>query len=369
MGKKVVKIVGKGAEESVIDIKEQLGLVKYKFILYYASFNLDQKVIAKRMKEEFIEAKIIGCSSHMEYDSEGIYENSVVAIALTEDDIEDVCVSVVTDVKDENNTKDALNNFSEYFEVDIVKMDFEKYVGIILVDGLSAGEEKVMDIIGGKTNIMFIGGSASEGLKFDHTYVTAEGIAYEKAAVMALFKVKNGYDIVKVQSVDIIEEKLVATKVDEETRTVCTFNDKPALEEYADKLGVSKEDVAKEFFFNPTCLKTEEGEAYIRSPRVPVGNDEIAFFCGISEGSELNLCKVNGNIVSDMRDALGKYDYKNSKAIFEFICILRTLELVNSGKEQEYAKLFEGSNKIGFSTYGEEFLGHMNQTSTMLILR
>ena len=42
------------------------------------------------------------------------------------------------------------------------------------------------------------------------------------------------------------------------------------------------------------------------------------------------------------------------------------MELKNNGLDKEYGALFENIPTIGFSTYGEAYIGHINQTATML---
>lgn len=54
-------------------------------------------------------------------------------------------------------------------------------------------------------------------------------------------------------------------------------------------------------------------------------------------------------------------------AIANFNCILRTLELKNKNQTEKYGQLFSSEPTVGFSTYGEEFVGHINQTATMLV--
>jgi len=56
-------------------------------------------------------------------------------------------------------------------------------------------------------------------------------------------------------------------------------------------------------------------------------------------------------------------------AILNFHCILRTLELEETGQTDDYANLFKDVDMIGFSTYGEQYVGHINQTSTMLMFK
>ncbi len=55
--------------------------------------------------------------------------------------------------------------------------------------------------------------------------------------------------------------------------------------------------------------------------------------------------------------------------LIDFHCILRTLELREEKRCDQYGAIFSGIPAIGFSTYGEEYLGHINQTSTILLFR
>lgn len=55
--------------------------------------------------------------------------------------------------------------------------------------------------------------------------------------------------------------------------------------------------------------------------------------------------------------------------IVNFHCILRTLDLERQGQTEAYGRIFADIPTIGFSTYGEEYVGHINQTSTMLLFQ
>lgn len=57
------------------------------------------------------------------------------------------------------------------------------------------------------------------------------------------------------------------------------------------------------------------------------------------------------------------------RALIDFHCILRTFELEAKGRKDAYGAVFADIPTIGFSTYGEEYLGHINQTSTILALK
>ena len=56
-------------------------------------------------------------------------------------------------------------------------------------------------------------------------------------------------------------------------------------------------------------------------------------------------------------------------AIVNFNCMFRTLELQSKNQTDDYGKLFADIPTIGLSTYGESYIGHMNQTATMLLFK
>jgi hypothetical protein len=245
-------------------------------------------------------------------------------------------------------------------------LDFSRYVGLILIDGLSGAEEKVMDRLGDLTNVIFVGGSAGDDLKFACTHVYANGEAYTDAAVLALLKPAVAFDVIKTQSFRKTGKHLTATEVDEEKREVISFNNKPAAEAYAEALGATVEDAPNHFMSHPVGLVSGD-EIFVRSPQ-QVKDRTIVFYCNVLKGMDLSLL-TSTDIVADTRNAVMAKNGNGISGIINFHCILRTLELEKDGLTDEYGKVFSGIPTIGFSTYGEEYLGHINQTSTMLVLR
>jgi FIST N domain len=57
----------------------------------------------------------------------------------------------------------------------MLDLDPDRWVGIVLIDGLSGAEERIMDRIGNLTNLLFVGGSAGDDLAFARTLVAADG--------------------------------------------------------------------------------------------------------------------------------------------------------------------------------------------------
>ena len=111
-------------------------------------------------------------------------------------------------------------------------------------------EEKVMDSIGNKTMVYFIGGSAGDDMTFKGTYIFADGKAYTNAALLALLKPKKSFSFIKTQSFCRKERILEPTKVDEETRTVYEFNGKPAVDACIEAINKTIDEAPNYFAIN-----------------------------------------------------------------------------------------------------------------------
>ncbi|MDD2619396.1 MAG: FIST N-terminal domain-containing protein [Syntrophomonadaceae bacterium] len=355
-------------DEAVREIQKQLQDFNTKMLIFFASSNYDPELINAALRESFGSIIIFGCTTAGEIISGRMLKNSLVAMAFNAEAIADVKVEIVENVKSDCDITNAFSSFEKHFNISMAELDYNQYVGIILVDGLSGCEEKIMDRIGDKTNITFIGGSAGDDLKFTKTYVYANGIACSDAAILAVIKPTAGFDIIKTQSFKALNKQLLATKVNVEAREIIEFNNLPAVKAYADALGVRSEDAANYFMSNPVGL-IYGNEIYVRSPQRIDGSNMI-FYCNILEGMDVSILEST-DIVNDTRLALANKLEELGKisGIINFHCILRTLELEQKSQTNEYGKVFEAIPTIGFSTYGEEYIGHINQTSTILVFK
>lgn len=368
MGMTVVYSTQPTIQEVISEFRRQAEAAAPAMGLYFASPQFDADELSRQMQQLFPDTPMFGCSSSGEIVSGKMLKHSVVLMLCDHEVIDDVCVEVVENVSGEYRISEALHRFETYYGMPIAEMNHQQYVGMILIDGLSLAEERIMEKLGDKTNLTFIGGSAGDDLRFEKTYVYANGRAYENAALLALIKPTVGFDVIKTQSFYPTKQTLLATSVDESTREVLEFNQKPALQAYAEALGMSAEHLAEAFSQFPTGLMIGD-EPYVRSPQKIVG-DRIRFFCQIKEGMELSLLKST-DIIADTKAAIRSKQAELGKisGMINFHCILRTLELEEKGLTDAYGQLFADIPTIGFSTYGEQYIGHINQTSTILVFQ
>ncbi|HEX2769986.1 MAG TPA: FIST N-terminal domain-containing protein, partial [Geobacteraceae bacterium] len=337
-----------------------------KLIVFFASSSFAPEEIAERMETAFPGAETFGCSTAGEIVTGKMLTKSIVAMAFNKEAVKDAKVEVIDNLNKESNR--AFNAFQRHFNKTMKEMDPKKYVGIILTDGLCGKEELIMDKIGDLTNVTFIGGSAGDDLKFENTYVYANGKSYSHGAVLAILEPATEFSFIKTQSFCQLPQKLVVTKANEFTREVLEFNNKPAAVAYAEALGTSVEEAKNRFMHNPIGL-VFEGEPFVRSPQQITG-ESMHFYCSVKEGMELSLLEST-DIIASTKQALdaARTELGGISGIINFNCILRTLELGQKGLTEDYGKLFEVAPTVGFSTYGEQYIGHINQTATMLVFR
>ena len=366
MGIKVAQL-SLGTADAVADLAVQLG--KPSVVVYFASPKYDAEALAKSVAAAFPTSTTFGCTSSGELVSGSMTKGAIVAMGFEADVVSRAEVGLIPGIK---ASVDGINRTFADWErrigTKMLDLDPERWIGLVLVDGLSGAEERVMDRIGDLTNVNFIGGSAGDDVAFKQTFVASAGQAQSDAAVLALFECPNGFDVIKTQSFHASRHVLVPTKVDKAAREVIEFNGKPAVGAYAEALGVKPEDLAGQFMAHPLGLMIG-GEPFVRSPQQVIG-DKIRFYCGVDEGMKLAVLDSTG-IVDDTTASLGSALKRNpgARGLLNFNCILRTLELEATGQTDEYGKVFDVVPTVGFSTYGEEYMGHINQTATMVLFR
>ena len=351
--------------DNLKELESQFEGFEKKLVLFFASSIYNPQQLSEEFDKTFKGVQTFGCSTSGEIISGKLMKNSIVAMAFDGDAVKNIKIEIMENISKDHNISKAFESFEKHYNTPMKNMDFMKYLGIILIDGLSGCEEKIMEQIGAMTNVIFIGGSAGDDLKFKTTYVYANGKSYANAALLALMEPGMNFDFIKTQSFCELQKKLVATSVNEENREVMEFNGKPAKVAYAEALRIAENEISDHFMSNPVGLMVED-EPYVRSPQQISGNG-IKFYCNVLKDMELSVLKST-DIVNDTKKAINDYikSKGNIAALINFHCILRTLDLEKSGRTDDYGMIFKDIPTIGFSTYGEQYIGHINQTSTMI---
>lgn len=366
MSVKAISVKASDSVSAVSEFKSKLGDFSPKFILFFASSVYDETNPAGVLKENFPDCEIIGSTSHSEYCNNEFNSSSISFMAIDKDSVEDVCVKVVENTNSDN--ADYVTPIEETYKYfggyDNILNNFDKYVGIVLFESSSKSEEFGMDKIGTQTDILYIGGSSSEMNGTSRVY--ANGKSYKNATVMATLKTVNGYKIIKTQSAEVFSDReLTVTKSDVKNRIMYEIDNRPVDEVYAEVLGIDKSDIANYFVSNPLGVLSED-EIFIRTFN-EICENGISLHCGIPEGTVIHVLKI-GDIIHDTKCALDEAIKEKPAGVINFNCLYRTLEITNKDVVQQYCELFGRYTSIGFSTSGEAYLGHINETSTVLVI-
>lgn len=353
-------------------LRAQTTLTDIRAVIYFASASLDTGALAVEMQASFGDAPVFGCTTAGEIVSGQMLSHGVVAMVLGGDILADLGVALIPGLSALDTAMPAVRTafaaLEQQLGAPLADLNLRETVGIVLVDGLSGAEERLMDAIGNLTDITFVGGSAGDDLAFKQTLVFADGRAHPDAALVALLRLPRGFDIIKTQSFCPLGKTLTATRVNEAERRVMAFDGQPASAAYAAALGCSESEAAARFMRNPVGLMVGN-EPYIRSPR-QFEDQDLLFYCQIKPGMELEVMAAT-DIIGDTRQAVTAKvaELGGVSGLIDFHCILRTLELRQKNLCAEYGAIFAEIPTIGFSTYDEEYIGHVNQTSTMLVLK
>jgi hypothetical protein len=367
MSVKTARTTEADSKAAASEIAKELSGASPKFVLFFVSSSHDPSAFADALQKGLGDVTAVGCTTAGELVDDLMLEKSAVGMGLGDDVVASSSIAVVRDLSDPESIKTALGELAQSHGTSPNALDASKLVGLVLHDGLSVSEERVMDVLGTLTNVPFIGGSAGDELAFEKTYVFANGEPMSGRCVLALLELKKPYQILKTQSFDVLDKTLEVTDADEATRTVHAFNGKPAAQAYAETVGCSVEDLPSKFQSNPVGLVTADGEPFVRSPQ-QIQGDDVVFYCQIKKGMKLNLLQARDIVDDTRRDLSAKIDEMGgTSGIINFHCILRTIELQQKDQTESYGKVFAGTPTVGFSTYGESYIGHVNQTSTMLL--
>ncbi len=365
MAIKTLSIKGTDSRDMAQQAHAALADFQPKLLLFFASSNYERPGAA--LKEVFPNSKIIGSSSHSEYCNSSFSNGSVSIMAMDAGSVEDVCVRVVENISADPDLRATLNEMHSYYGGEEETLaNYERYVGIVLFESSAKVEEVFMDRLGTATDLLFVGGSSSTA-DSGESLVYADNQSYSGAAVLAILKTVNGYDVLKTQSAHILSErKLLVTKSDVRSRTLYEFDHRPCGEVYAEVLGVPQDKIQDYFVCNPLGV-VADGEIFVRTFN-EIQDGGITLHCGLPEGTEINVLKI-GNIVDDTKKALDEAITYQPAGVINFNCLYRTLEILNENQVEPYCALFGRYPSIGFSTNGEAFFGHINETSTILIIK
>lgn len=354
--------------EIVSDLTARIPTDTTRLLSVFFSARHPANDLAQALKTAYPEATIIGCTTAGELSDQGFTEQGVSAIGMDDQIVKRIAVGTAQRcTTDADAIPKALKSLASELDVNLDQLDPAKYLGLVITDGTSGHEEKVMDALATAAfNITFVGGSAGDDLQFQQAFVMADGQVYTDTAVLVLLETERPFTILKTQSFRTTDTVWQVTKADTDNRIVHEFDGRPAAEVYAETLGIAKSEIGDHFMRNPIGLLVGD-EPYVRSPQQPEGENSIRFYCQVTEGSRVHLLETADMVADTTRDLQRvRTELGSLSGMLVFNCILRYLDAKNRDLIGPLGQCYSIAPAAGFNTYGEQYLGHINQTATIV---
>jgi hypothetical protein len=362
-------------------IKSDFAGFESAFIVFFAAVDYDPDVLAAEMHAAFPGATTMGCTANGEACDEKLLDASVVAMAYSRDVFAFSETAIVLADKDAaqktgrpdvfSDTTAAMNYLGRNLEKPLIDLDYREYVGFMLIDSTSPFTEGIIDRTGEMTNVFFTGGIAADKYTFDRQMIFYNGVAYKNGAVvLALWKPKNGFALLKTQAVEMTDRQITATKVDEVKRIIWEFDGRNALEVFSEAIGVPMEKIGvPEFDGNPLALMAD-GEPFLRVAVDQVDGQGLQMYSRILEGMRMTVTR-SGKLVEATKNALARIIAETGEpaAILHVNCVCRHKMMCADGVNEEFGQLFAGRPHIAFMSMGEVYLNWVGITSVMILFK
>lgn len=353
---------------AVEELFRAIGQPDTALVVFFCSNKFSPDALAAELNAHFGDTPVIGCTTAGEIGPAGYLADSISGFSLPASQFT-VASGLIEDLQHfqisqgRNFTQDLLRSLEDKGTVGDIAQTF----GFLLIDGLSIREEPVSRTIQSELgDIPMFGGSAGDGLGFQRTRVFHGGAFHNDAAVFTLINTALPFQIFKTQHFVCEEERLVVTEADPDHRIVYEINGLPAAEEYARLVGTDIEHLNPAHFAASPVVVVIDGTDYVRSIQKVNPGGSLTFYSAIDEGLVFRVARgedLLGNLkttLTSLTEQIGA-----PQLLITCDCILRNLEMSETGLKASVSDLLKDCHAVGFSTYGEQFNGaHVNQTLT-----
>lgn len=356
---------------AVAELHAGLAQPDLSLVLFFCSSQYDREALAQELRERFAGVQVAGCTTAGEIGPAGCRDRSLAGVSFSAA----ACTPVA-------GRLEGLSSFRQQDGValaqdlrrrlrELAPGDGLNTFAFLLVDGLFGHEEQLAHALQqGLAEVPLVGGSAGDALGFESTYVYWDGRFASDAAVLVLAATPLPLTEFKTQHFVPTDERLVVTDADPDGRVVREINGRPAAEEYARLLGADPERLGPDDFAASPVVVVVDGTNYVRSIQRVERGGGLKFYCAIDRGVVLRVAR-GVDLLENLEAAFSRVRAQIGppQLVLTCDCILRKLEIDQSGLQAGVSEILRRNNAVGFNTYGEQFCGvHVNQTMTAVAL-
>nr|WP_232429388.1 nitric oxide-sensing protein NosP [Noviherbaspirillum autotrophicum] len=339
-----------------------------ELVIFFCSSLYDLDAIAEEVNHLFAGVTVVGCTTAGEIGPAGYQNHSITGASFSSC----VCKAVIGHISQLQqfeivSGRRFAQSLLQQLESHAPAADTSNSFAFLLIDGMSRREEAVArSLQDGLGQIPLFGGSAGDDLELAHAWVFHQNKFHSDSAALILVSSTLPFKIFKTQHFVSEAERLVVTEADAARRIVKEINGLPAAEEYARVVGTQVTELNPKRFAASPVVVAIDGTDYVRSIQSANPDGSLTFYCAIDEGLVLRVVRgvdLLGNLehaFDSLRASVGPL-----QMVIACDCVLRNLEITQSGLKEAVGAVLHRNNAIGFSTYGEQYRGvHVNQTLT-----
>lgn len=302
--------------------------------------------------------RVLGCSSAGGFAFDGYDDQSVIAIGFPQSSFRANAVWL-------SNLRQhmaldwmvGLRNLSEGFGAEVGQSSF----GLLLIDGMSGCEELVTSTVSATLpEIMVMGGSAGDGLRFGRTRLAMDGVEREESALFCMISTNFHVEEVVFDHFTPFGPRMVVTGADPDRRQITEIDAEPAAEEYARRIGCKVSELGPRAFAENPLIERSGGRHFVRAISGVTPEGALTLMSSVETGALLRLGRPHG-LTEGLRARMEQIG--PAELVLGFDCILRRLAVEQAGEEAIVGQLCRDYRIAGFNTYGEQHGGiHVNQT-------
>lgn len=233
--------------------------------------------------------------------------------------------------------------------------------GLLLIDGMSGREEMVTTTVDATLpDLLVLGGSAGDGLRFCRTHLAMDHESREASALFCLISTDFAVEEVIFDHFLPRGERMIVTDADPDNRIIIELNAEPAAAEYARLIGLAEAELGPRAFAENPLLERSVGRHFVRaiSGVTPAGG--LTLMSAVETGTILTIGRPD-SLTEGLRQRMEQIG--PAELVLGFDCILRRIAVQQAGEEATIGSLCREHRIAGFNTYGEQYGGiHVNQT-------
>lgn len=337
-----------------------------KLVMFFAAYEFDFEGLAAEIHKAFPGATTVGVTTSGEIaPGVGYTDGIIAAVSFAADQF------VVEPVLIQDAKRNSLLVRGKFMDAaKRLGITRSNGFGVLLSDWIPAVEDRLMLLIrAALPGVPLIGGTSGDNRQFAHPgKIALNGQTHINAALLTLVRTSAKVFAYKENIFVPTDRELSIDAADVNTRTVTRINGDQAARAYAKVVGASVSDLNLTLFMKHPLGRMLGSSADTATPSNVTPEGGIKFFTALMPGTKVRVLKAVNTVEAARQTAeIIRQNLPNCKGILGFSCICRKLQFEAEHSERAvYDAIASVAPMVGFSSYGEQFRQHVNQTLVLL---